>query len=161
MTQLLRFSGTVKRDPAIENWMEAHPGELGEIARHWFEVMRQCGDDVREVLHDGHPTACIADAAFGYVNVFRAHVNVGFFRGTDVRDPEGLLEGTGRFMRHVKLRPDRDFDAVALSKLIDAAYADMRERVQAESQVAHSSSPASVTTKQLTKRSRELGTARA
>src|SRR3954447_21372077 len=128
MTQLLRFSGTVKRDPAIENWMEAHPGELGEIARHWFEVMRQCGDDVRELLHDGHPTACIADAAFGYVNVFKAHVNVGFFRGTEIADPGGLLEGTGKFMRHVKLRPDGDVNAKALTKLIEAAYTDMGER---------------------------------
>ena len=91
--------------------------------------MRQCGDDVREVLHDGHPTACVADAAFGYVNIFKAHVNVGFFRGAEIADPEGLLEGTGRFMRHVKLRPDCDFKAAALRKLIDTAYADMKDRL--------------------------------
>ena len=133
MTQLLRFSGSVKRDPAIESWMKARPGELGAIARHWFEVMRKRGDDVRELLHDGHPTACIADAAFGYVNAFKDHVNVGFFRGATIADPEGLLEGTGKFMRHVKLRPDRDVSAAALTKLIDAAYTDMKKRVQAES----------------------------
>src|SRR5438445_11598928 len=73
--------------------------------------MRDCGDDVRELLHDGHPTACVGDAAFAYVNAFKAHVNVGFFRGAEIADPEGLLEGTGKFMRHVKLRPDRDFNA--------------------------------------------------
>src|ERR1044071_6646386 len=93
ITRLLRFYGSVKRDPAIETWMKAHPGELGAIARHWFEVMRKCGDDVRELLHDGHPTVCIADAAFGYVNVFKAHVNVGFFRGAEIVDPRGMLEG--------------------------------------------------------------------
>ncbi len=132
MSQLLRFSGSVKRAPAIETWMQAHTGDLGVIARQWFEVMRQCGDDVREILHDGHPTACIGDAAFGYVNAFKDHVNVGFFRGAEIADPEGLLEGTGRFMRHVKLRPVRDFNATALEKLIDTAYTDMKERVQAE-----------------------------
>ena len=141
MNQLLRFSGSVKRDPAIETWMKAHTGDLGVIAQHWFEVMRKCGDDVQELLHDGHPTACIADAAFGYVNAFRAHVNVGFFRGAEIADPEGLLEGTGKFMRHVKLRPDRDFNASALTKLIDTAYADMKKRVQAESQRACSCYP--------------------
>jgi hypothetical protein len=141
MNQLLRFSGSVKRDPAIETWMKAHTGELGVIARHWFEVMRKCGDDVRELLHDGHPTACIADAAFGYVNAFKAHVNVGFFRGAEIADPEGLLEGTGKFMRHVKLRPDRAFNAPALRKLIDTAYTDMKERVQAELQRARSRYP--------------------
>jgi hypothetical protein len=132
MNQLLRFFGSVKRDPAIETWMKAHRGELGVIAQHWFGVMRKCGDDVRELLHDGHPTACIADAAFGYVNVFKAHVNVGFFRGAEIADPEGLLEGTGKFMRHVKLRPDRDFNTTALTKLIGTAYTDMKERVRAE-----------------------------
>lgn len=134
MSQLLRFSGSVKRDPAIEVWMKTHTRELDIIARHWFEVMRKCGDDVRELLHDGHPTACITDAAFGYVNAFKAHVNVGFFRGAEIADPEGLLEGTGKFMRHVKLRPDRDFNATALTKLIDTAYRDMKERVRAELQ---------------------------
>lgn len=132
MTQLLRFSGSIKRDPAIESWMADHGGELGEIAKHWFEVMRKCGDDVRELLHDGHPTACVTDAGFAYVNVFSAHVNVGFFRGAEISDPDGLLEGTGKFMRHVKLRPGRGIDAAALRKLVRGAYADMQERVQAE-----------------------------
>ena len=122
----------MKRDPAIETWMKAHPGELGVLARHWFEIMRQCGDDVRELLHDGHPTACIGDAGFGYVNAFKAHVNVGFFRGAALADPQHLLEGTGKFMRHVKLVPGLEPNTAALKKLIDAAYADMKARVQAE-----------------------------
>ena len=137
MNQLFRLAGSVKRDPAIEHWMKAHPGELGAIAQRWFEVIRKRGDDVREVLHDGHPTACVADAAFAYVNAFKAHVNVGFFRGAEIADPKGLLEGTGKVMRHVKLRPGRDFDATALTKLVDTAYTDMKERVEAELRRAH------------------------
>lgn len=135
MSQVLRFDGSVKRDPAIETWMKKNPGELGAIARHWFEVMRRCGDDVREVLHDGHPTACVGDAAFGYVNAFKDHVNVGFFRGAEIEDPSGSLEGTGKFMRHVKLRPGAEFNAAALTELIEIAYADMKQRVQAELQI--------------------------
>lgn len=109
--------------------MHEHPGELGAIARRWFEVMRACGNDVRELLHDGHPTACVGDAAFAYVNAFRAHVNVGFFRGAELADPKGLLEGTGRFMRHVKLHPGSDVDVAALMKLIQTAYVDMKGRL--------------------------------
>ena len=89
MSQLLRFPSSVKRDPAVEVWMREHPGELGAIAQRWFEVMRDCGVDVRELLHDGHPTACVGDAAFAYVNAFTSHVNVGFFRGAEIADPEG------------------------------------------------------------------------
>ena len=135
MSRFLRFPGSVKRDPAIEVWMREHSGELGAIARRWFEVMRSCGDDVRELLHDGHPTACIGDAAFGYVNSFTAHTNVGFFLGAKITDPGRLLEGTGKHMRHVKLGPGRDFDATALRTLIETAYTDMKARLEAEALV--------------------------
>ena len=111
--------------------MDEHSGELGAIAQRWFEVMRACGDDVRELLHDGHPTACVADAAFGYVNAFKTHVNVGSFRGAEIADPEGLLQGTGKFMRHVKLRPECNVNATALMRLIETAYTDMKGRLKA------------------------------
>jgi hypothetical protein len=130
MSRLMRFPGAVRRDPAIDAWMREHSGGLGAIAQRWFAVMRECGDDVRELLHDGHPTACVGDAAFGYVNAFTAHVNVGFFLGAEIADPAGLLEGTGRFMRHVKLRPGTEVDAAALTRLIETAYMDMKARVQ-------------------------------
>ena len=133
MSRLFRLPGSVKRDPSIDTWIRQHRGELGDIARHWFEIMRKCGGAVREILHDGHPTACVADAAFAYVNAFTAHVNVGFCRGAEIADPAGLLQGTGKFMRHVKISPGTVIDATALSKLIGAAYTDMKDRVQAES----------------------------
>ena len=126
----MRFPSAIQRDPAIETWMNVQPSELGAIAKHWFDVMRDCGDDVRELLHDGHPTACVGDASLAYVNAFTAHVNVGFFHGAELTDPHGLLEGTGKFMRHVKLRPDAHVDAAALLKLISAAYTDMKRRLE-------------------------------
>jgi hypothetical protein len=132
VNRLFRFPGAVKRDSSVEVWRRGHSDELGAIAERWFQVMRACGDDVRELLHDGHPTACVGDAAFGYVNAFKAHVNVGFFRGAEIADPGRLLEGNGKFMRHVKLRPGRDVDATALTKLIETAYTDMKRRLKAE-----------------------------
>lgn len=129
MSRLFRFSTVKRRDPDIESWFRERDRELGEIARRWFERMRVCGDDVREILHDGHPTACVGDAAFAYVDAFASHVNVGFFLGAELADPAGLLQGTGKFMRHVKLRPDAATDADAVERLIRAAYRDMRGRV--------------------------------
>jgi hypothetical protein len=128
--ELLRFDGAVERDPAIERWMKQHRGELGAMARQWFEVMRESGDEVRELLHDGYPTACLGDAAFGYVGVFTSHVNVGFFHGASLADPAGLLQGSGKYMRHVKLKPGTAMDEDALRSLIDAAYSDIKERVE-------------------------------
>jgi hypothetical protein len=129
-SELLRLNGAVEHEPAIEAWMKEHPGELGAIAHHWFGVMRKCGDEVRELLHDGCPVACLGDAPFGYVNVFKSHVNVGFFQGAALPDPARLLQGAGKFMRHVKLRPGTATDDAALSKLIETAYSDIKKRVE-------------------------------
>jgi hypothetical protein len=133
-TELLRFNGAVERDPAIDAWLTMktkHPtAELGAIAQQWFEVMRKCGDEVRELFHDGCPVACLGDAPFGYVNVFTSHVNVGFFQGAALPDPARLLQGTGKFMRHVKLRPGTPTNDAALNDLIEAAYADIKARVE-------------------------------
>jgi len=127
--RLLRFPTAVERDPAVDAWFESRGPRLGALARPWYECMRDCGNDVRELLHDGHPTACVGDAAFGYVNAFTVHVNVGFFLGAHLPDPAELLEGTGKYMRHVKLRPGDDIDREALAALIQAAY--LRVRFQA------------------------------
>ena len=129
-TELFRLSGTVECDPAIDAWFKNHAGELGAIAHHWFEVMRNCGDEVRELLHDGCPTACLGDATFGYVNVFTSHVNVGFFQGASLPDPARLLQGSGKFMRHVKLKAGMPINAAGLTALIDAAYTDIKTRVE-------------------------------
>ena len=130
MERLFRFPAASRRDAAVEAWFDARPDELGTLARHWFEVMRACGDDVREVLHDGQPTACVGEAAFGYVDAFIAHVNVGFFHGNDLSDPAALLLGAGKFMRHVKVVPGRAVDEAALRRLIAGAYGDMQVRLR-------------------------------
>lgn len=129
--EIFRISRAVKRDPAVERWLSDDPVELRSMAQHWFARMRKCGDDVRELMHDGCPVACVADAPFGYVNSFKSHVNVGFFYGAALADPARLLEGSGKRMRHVKLRPDCEVNDRALSAIVDAAYADIKARLAA------------------------------
>jgi hypothetical protein len=129
---LFRLSGAARRDPAVAAWFTDGPLELRSIAQEWFEQMRQCGDDVRELLHDGCPVACVEDAPFGYVNSFKSHVNVGFFCGALLEDPTGLLEGSGKRMRHVKLIPGRELGTAALGDLVNAAYVDIKTRLDAE-----------------------------
>lgn len=128
---LFTLDNTLAPDSAIDAWMGEHRGELGAIAQRWFSVMRRLGRDVCERPHDDQPTACVGAAAFAYVACHKAHVNVGFFRGAHLEDPAGILQGTGKNMRHVKLRPDghanrEPFDTGALTTLIEAAYADIR-----------------------------------
>jgi len=122
--------GAVPRDPAIDAWFRQHPGPLRAIAQNWFQIIRNCGDEVRELIHDGCPTACLGDAAFAYVNVFTGHVNVGFFHGASLPDPDRLLQGSGKRMRHVKLTLETTASSAALTSLIEAAWADIKTRVE-------------------------------
>ena len=128
--QMLRFDGACKRDPRIDAWFGQHRSDLGTFARKYFEEMRQCGDEVMELLHDGCPVACLGDYPFGYVNVFTSHMNVGFFYGAALPDPAHLLEGSGKLMRHVKLRPGTAIEPTSLNHLITLAYADVKDRVE-------------------------------
>lgn len=130
MPALLRFKGGVERDPAIHAWLDAHPNELGSIARKWYALMRRCGADVRELMHDGYATVCVEDAPFAYVGAFRDHVNVGFFQGAALPDPAALLQGTGKRMRHVRIEPGAALDESSLEALIDAAYRDIVARLK-------------------------------
>jgi hypothetical protein len=128
VSALFLLPGAIKWDPAVDAWL-SEPDPLRLMARMWFGRMRSCGADVRELMHDGCPTACVKDAAFAYVNAFRAHVNVGFFYGATLPDPARRLEGTGKRMRHVKLRPGHNVDEESLARLITAAYDDIQSRL--------------------------------
>jgi hypothetical protein len=128
-TRLFLLPQATRHDAAIDAWLHAQVPDLGVIAHEWFSVLRACGDDVCETMHDGAPTACAGDAAFAYVAVHKAHVNLGFFYGALLSDPARVLQGTGLRMRHVKLTPGAAPDIAALRALIDDAYADVRGRV--------------------------------
>ncbi len=126
---LFLLEGATKRHAAVKAWLADEPARLRGLADQWFSHIRGCGDDVREVMHDGCPTACVEGAAFAYVNAFRHHVSVGFFHGAALADPAGLLGGSGKRMRHVKLQPDQPIDADGLLALIQAAYVDIKARL--------------------------------
>lgn len=130
MDRLFRLSGAKPYQPEVDEWLSGVPHELYSIAKYWFGQMRKCGDDVRELIHDGCPVACVDDAAFAYVNVFSAHVNVGFFTGAMLTDPSNMLEGTGKRMRHVKIKPGQELNAQALDELVRQSYLYVRNALR-------------------------------
>ncbi|MFN3242233.1 MAG: DUF1801 domain-containing protein [Planctomycetota bacterium] len=133
MDGLFRFPEAVSRSPDVDSWFAERDDELGTLARRWFDELRSLGEDVRECMHDGQPTACVQDTAFAYVAAYKAHVNVGFSRGAELPDPAELLARTGKRMLHVKLRPGESIDEGGLTALLQFAYQDMQRRVAAGS----------------------------
>ena len=132
MEKLLRYIGKDIQDIRFESWLNQKPIQLHAMAEKWFEVIKTCGDDVQPIFHDGYPMGCVDHVPFAYLNVFSAHVNVGFFYGAFLRDKVGLLEGSGKRMRHVKLFPDVQENDKAIRALIEAAYIDIHNRLNQE-----------------------------
>ncbi|GJM13168.1 MAG: hypothetical protein DHS20C12_15710 [Pseudohongiella sp.] len=127
MNDLFIFPTAERRCLEIEEWLQGQSPLLRPIAEQWLNFLRDCGDDVGELMHDGHPVLCVSEAAFAYVAAFKAHVNVGFYRGAELEDANNLLEGSGKLMRHIKLRPGVQVNEQSLEALLKAAYSDMEQ----------------------------------
>ena len=63
---------------------------------------------------------------FCYIGVFKEHVNLGFYYGADLPDPEGLLDGTGKKLRHVRIEEQEKLKHVALRQLILDSVAERK-----------------------------------
>lgn len=130
----MRYVGKDIQDINFESWLKHKPPVLQPIGLKWFSAIKNCGADVLDIFHDGYPIGCVDHAPFAYVNIFPAHVNVGFFYGAHLPDPNRLLEGQGKRMRHIKVRAGSAIDEEAIQGLIDSAYADIKLRLKMESE---------------------------
>ncbi|MEQ8424245.1 MAG: DUF1801 domain-containing protein [Cyclobacteriaceae bacterium] len=129
MEKLLRYSGKDLQDLTMEQWLESKAPELRPIAVKYFNEIKKCGKDVEDIFHDGYPMGCVDSSPFAYVNAFSNHVNVGFFYGADLEDARGILEGSGKRMRHVKIKPGEVSDEKEIVSLIRASYLDIKRRL--------------------------------
>lgn len=128
MADVLRLQGTKQHDPRIDEWLSGLSGDLGIIAREAVYMARFYAVGGTETLQDGQPVICIDEAPFAYVSMQGDHVRLGFFHGAALADPTGLLEGTGKAQRYVRLAAGAGIDAAAVGDLIQAAYDDMSLR---------------------------------
>jgi hypothetical protein len=58
---------------------------------------------------------------FCWIQPNKAHVNLGFNYGAELPDPDGLLEGTGKLFRHIKIRSIKDLERPGVRKLLEKA----------------------------------------
>ena len=129
MAQKSRAStGTVEellrgRSPEVGQWVAAlrklvrgiAPGVSERVYMGWRVIMYS-----REKSAPG--AAAKMSKMFCGIGPLKDSVNLYFHQGARLPDPDGLLEGTGKGMRHVKIRSTKDIRARALKKLVRAAY---------------------------------------
>jgi len=95
--------------------------ELRKVARALRSFVKTTVPGVKETVNVwGIPTFEAPDP-FCFYMVGKNHVTFGFHFGTSLRDPGGLLEGTGKNIRHVKLRTVEDLNRNGLKRLMQAA----------------------------------------
>jgi hypothetical protein len=95
--------------------------ELRRVMRGLRSFVRKCAPGTNETVNAwGIPTFERKDP-FCFFMVGKNHVTFGFHFGTSLPDPEGLLEGTGKNMRHVKLHTMEDLEQKGLRNLVQAA----------------------------------------
>lgn len=58
---------------------------------------------------------------FCYLSVSREHINIGFMYGAELPDPDGLLQGTGKLLRHVRIAQPEELKNPSLRKLLEIA----------------------------------------
>lgn len=129
MEKLLLFTGNDIQNITMDEWLEGKSADLRPLVVRWFNEIKKCGGDVKAIFHDGYPIGCVSDAPFAYVNAFTSHVNLGFFYGSELYDKSGMLEGTGKRMRHIKLRPGQEVNEEEILSLIKDAYFDIKMRL--------------------------------
>ncbi len=127
-----RYRGTVRRDPAIDAYVRSDRGALGDIVARLVAMVRSAVPGHDELAVHGSPHFCIDGEPFCYVVGYKKHVNLGFCDGTRIADPDGLLEGAGKTMRHVKLRPGSTVPGAALSRMIRESARLIRARQAAD-----------------------------
>jgi hypothetical protein len=100
-------------------------------------VLEEAPDAV-ELVYDAYSAVSVGYSftgrpgdSFVYVAAYAKGVNIGFWAGTSLPDPDGLLEGTGKVSRHVKIRAASDLERPGLRALIRAAI-EIAERPESD-----------------------------
>jgi hypothetical protein len=106
--------------------VKAYLAKLKPAARMVSQTLRQlvleAVPGIQESLKWGMP--CYShNGMVCYISPAKAHVSFGFYRGTELTDPQGLLEGEGNKMRHVKVRSPEDIRAEQFSAWVREAVA--------------------------------------
>lgn len=98
------------------------PGSQKEIAQALRTLVLETGPGLRETVKWRNPTY-IGKGNVAWLIVYKDHVDLGFFKGTSLKDPNQLLEGTGKGLRHVKIHAKSDIKPALLRPLINEAIA--------------------------------------
>lgn len=128
--------GTARRAPASarrEGVVRTRPGTVAEFLERLDPDTRPVVEALRRIIHDTVPDADVSikwgqptwkrRGLLCYIAPGRDHVTLGFHRGARLDDRHGLLEGSGKSMRHIRVRSVVEIDGPAIRDLVRQAAA--------------------------------------
>jgi hypothetical protein len=114
-------------DPQLLGFLEAYDRHISDLALALREVILEEAPDASESIYQVYTVAIWFGFSgkmrdmFCYITTNSGHVNLGFPRGTSLPDPNRVLEGVGKAMRHIKFRSQRDVERSYVRRYIQAA----------------------------------------
>lgn len=117
----------------FDDLVEGHDPKIEQIARGLRTLILDIDANAVEVVRLGDHAASFGlgpkkmSEAYAYIMPKQAYVNLGFYNGAALADPAGLIEGTGKRLRHVKVHSNEEVTQPALLRLIAAALAERRQ----------------------------------
>ena len=127
---------TISTHGSFEDVLTSAGEPVQALARHMREIILALDPDVVEVPW---PQQGIAGYGVGpkkmsehycYIGLYQAHVNIGFYHGINLPDPRGLLKGSGKKLRHIKLHNQVDTELPGLRELLAAARAEREQALK-------------------------------
>ena len=104
----------------VDEYVKGLEGWQAEAVSTLRKIMRKAAPKATESMKWAQPVY-EENGPFCHITAFKSHVNFGFWRGADLPDPLGILEGSGGRMRHVKLTRVKDIKQKAFQDLVKAA----------------------------------------
>lgn len=112
---------TAKTEPDVDAWVAKIARPQRDLVNSIRRIIREAAPELEETIKWGQPCYVHGGANVCYLAPTADRVNFGFFRGADLDDPEHLLEGTGKKLRHVKVWLGKDLRKDALKTLVRRA----------------------------------------
>jgi hypothetical protein len=94
---------------SVEEYISSLEDWKGEIVTELRDIILEVSPEIKESIKWAQPVY-ESNGPFSYIKAFKNSVNFGFWRGVDLIDPKGILQGSGEKMRHVKLMRGDDMD---------------------------------------------------
>lgn len=122
------MAGSENTNAGVEQFFGCIPAPLGKLAASLRAIVKTAAPQAREEIKWGFP-CYTQNSMLCYIRPAKAHLTFGFYKGASLTDPENLLEGTGKGLRHVKIRRSGDIRANIFSRWIrEAVELNGRER---------------------------------